>query len=21
MHICFLRLHDVIAIWHGNVLG
>jgi len=21
MHICFMRFHDIIAIWHGNVLG
>jgi len=19
MHICFVRFHDIIAIWHGNV--
>ena len=21
MPICFVRFHDIIAIWHGNVLG
>ena len=21
MHICFVRLYDIIAIWHGSVLG